>query len=59
MLLYNIALVSGLAYGIDIFAHKRANSLSLANYAVLVSGINNIFPNAHLNESEIISKNRM
>ncbi len=56
---YNIALVSGLAYGIDIFAHNSANSLGIANYAVLGSGINNIYPRAHLKESEIISNNGM
>ena len=56
---YNIALVSGLAYGIDIFVHKRANLLGIPNYAVLGSGINNIYPKAHLKESEIISNNGM
>ena len=56
---YNIAIVSGLAYGIDVFAHNRANSLGIANYAVLGSGINNIYPKAHLKESEIISNNGM
>ena len=56
---YNIAIVSGLAYGIDVFAHNRANSLGIANYAVLGSGINNIYPKTHLKESEIISNNGM
>ena len=41
---YNIAIVSGLAYGLDVFTHNRANSLVIANYAVLGIGINNIFP---------------
>ena len=56
---YNIAIVSGLAYGLDVFAHNRANSLVIANYAVLGIGINNIYPKVHLKESEIISNNWM
>jgi|TARA_Y100000385_G_C13072855_1_gene629905 DNA processing protein len=56
---YNIAIVSGLAYGIDVFAHRKANLLGITNYAVLGSGINNIYPKSHLKESEIISNNGM
>ena len=56
---YNFAIFSGLACEINFFAHNRANCLVIANYEVLGIGINNIYPKAHLKESEIISNNGM
>lgn len=41
------AVVSGLAYGIDIEAHRSAVRLNLVNHAVLASGLNVIYPKAH------------
>ena len=56
---YKIGIVSGLAYGIDIQAHKVANKLKIPNYAVLGSGINNIYPKSHKKIANDIMKNGM
>ncbi|MDB9990509.1 DNA-processing protein DprA [Flavobacteriales bacterium] len=56
---YPIGIVSGLAYGIDICTHRTANEFDIVNYAVLGSGINNIYPKKHLKESEKIMENGM
>lgn len=56
---YRVGIVSGLAYGIDIFAHKLSNKFNIANYAVLGSGLNKVYPKNHINESYLIEKNGM
>jgi len=44
---WNPVIVSGLAYGIDITAHKVCLDLGLRTIGVLGSGIQNIYPNLH------------
>lgn len=39
--------VSGLAYGVDIYAHRRALQIGLPTLAVMGSGFNNVYPAAH------------
>ena len=56
---YPIGIVSGLAYGVDIYAHRTANDLNLVNHAVLGSGINSIYPRKHLEDSQKIKENGM
>ncbi|MDB5274294.1 MAG: dprA [Chitinophagaceae bacterium] len=46
---WNPVVISGLAYGIDITAHKICLDLGLRTIAVLGSGIQNIYPNLHKN----------
>jgi DNA processing protein len=41
-------IVSGLAYGVDIHAHKSAIKNNLATVAVVASGMNKIYPNEHI-----------
>ncbi|MCI0922514.1 DNA-processing protein DprA [Sphingobacterium rhinopitheci] len=43
----NIHIVSGLAYGIDIHAHKQALKNSISTVAVLGHGLDQIYPSAH------------
>ncbi|MCX7862280.1 MAG: DNA-processing protein DprA [Bacteroidales bacterium] len=43
----NIAIVSGLAYGIDITAHKYAIEYNLPTIAVLAHGLDIIYPSEH------------
>ena len=51
-------IVSGLAYGIDITAHKKALEYKLPPIAVLAHGLNMIYPAAHRkNAIEIINNN--
>ena len=61
---YNPLIVSGLAYGIDITAHKAALENNLPTIAVLASGLDVIYPSQHekyidqiLNNGGIISEN--
>lgn len=54
---FNINIVSGLAYGIDICAHKAALKHDLQNIAVLAHGLDRIYPNLHKNYAEKLQNN--
>lgn len=49
---FNPVILSGLAYGIDIVAHKSAIKQNLKTMAVLASGLDNIYPKAHTKYAE-------
>lgn len=49
-----LAIVSGLAYGIDITAHNACLKYGLKTYAVLGHGLNTLYPAPHKNTSERI-----
>ena len=44
---YNVDIISGLAYGIDITAHNCALQNNIRTIAVLASGLDKIYPNQH------------
>jgi DNA processing protein len=44
---YGVVLVSGLAFGIDAAAHRKANSLGIPNLGVLGHGLGTIYPREH------------
>jgi DNA processing protein len=44
---YNVVIVSGLAFGIDVTAHKMANSVGIPNIGVLGHGLGTIYPSQH------------
>jgi len=44
---YSPLIVSGLAYGVDIYAHRRCLQIGLPTLAVMGSGFNHIYPAAH------------
>ena len=54
---YNPLIVSGLAYGIDIAAHKAAINFGLPTIAVMASGIDVIYPTQHEKYIEQIMAN--
>jgi len=50
-------IVSGLAYGIDIHAHRAALKYSLPTIAVLAGGLDKIYPSLHQKTAEEILEN--
>jgi DNA processing protein len=44
---YNVLIVSGLAFGIDVTAHRRASALDIPNIGVLGHGLGSIYPSQH------------
>lgn len=54
---YNPLIISGLAYGIDIAAHKASLENDLPTLAVLASGLDVIYPSQHEKYIEQILKN--
>ena len=49
---YPVLIVSGLAYGIDIYAHRTALDLGLPTLAVVAGGVDTIYPAAHKRTAE-------
>lgn len=45
--IFNPLIVSGLAYGVDIFAHQLAIKNNLQTIAILAHGLDRIYPNIH------------
>lgn len=44
---YQVVIVSGLAFGIDISAHRKATALGIPNIGVLGHGLGSIYPSEH------------
>ncbi len=44
-----VTIVSGLAFGIDVYAHKKAVACSIPTIGVLAHGLDRIYPSAHKN----------
>jgi DNA processing protein len=53
----DLVIVSGLAYGIDISAHKAALAFNLPTIGVLGHGLNTIYPSIHTSTAEAMLKN--
>ena len=54
---YNPTIVSGLAYGIDITAHKAALKNNLSTIGVLACGLDEIYPKSHFSTVEKMKYN--
>lgn len=54
---YNPVIVSGLAYGIDVCAHKAALKYGLKTVAVVGTGLDMVYPAAHRPVAKEISEN--
>lgn len=54
---YDPLIVSGLAYGVDIFAHQQAIKNNLQTIAVLAHGLDEIYPKIHQNEALKMQEN--
>lgn len=53
----NVVIVSGLAYGIDICAHKAALKNQLPTICTLAHGLDRIYPSTHQNTAEKMLEN--
>ena len=53
----DLVVVSGLAYGIDIAAHRAALKHGVPTVAVLPRGLNHIYPASHRNDAIAIARN--
>lgn len=48
----NVAIISGLAYGIDIAAHRAALRAGVPTVAVMATGLNSVYPADHRNDAQ-------
>ena len=46
---YNVMILSGLAYGIDVTAHKKSVERNIPTVGILGNGMSNIYPPDHSN----------
>ena len=54
---YNVLILSGLAYGIDICAHRACVKNNMPTVGVLAHGLDNLYPSEHYNTSEKMLEN--
>lgn len=54
---YNVLIVSGLAYGVDIAAHRKALDLDIPTIGVMGNGLDKLYPNAHVATSKKMIQN--
>ena len=54
---YNALIVSGLAYGVDITAHRKAVELDIPTIGVMGNGLDKLYPNAHVATSKRMIQN--
>jgi DNA processing protein len=50
-------IVSGLAYGVDVYAHRRCLQIGLPTLAIMGSGFDRIYPHAHRKTASQIAEN--
>lgn len=53
---YNVMVVSGLAYGIDVAAHRESLSFGIPTVGVLGHGLDRLYPSAHRETAEKMKK---
>jgi len=53
----DVAIVSGLAYGIDVCAHRAALKYGLSTYGVMAHGLDRIYPSLHRNTAKQMLNN--
>lgn len=54
---YNVLILSGLAYGIDIYAHRASLKNNLPTVGVLAHGLDNLYPSEHYATAEKMQEN--
>jgi DNA processing protein len=54
---YGVLVVSGLAYGVDAWAHRMCNENGIVNAAVLAHGLDRVYPGLHRSLAQDIVQN--
>lgn len=54
---YNVLIVSGLAFGVDVTAHRKACAVGMANVGVLGHGLGSIYPSQHRSVAQRMIEN--
>lgn len=54
---YDPVIISGLAYGIDVFAHQQAMENNLQTIGVMAHGLDVVYPKIHQKEAEKMQEN--
>jgi DNA processing protein len=54
---FNPIIISGLAYGVDVFAHQQALKNNLQTIAVLAHGLDDVYPKKHKKEAVKMQEN--
>lgn len=54
---YNVLIVSGLAFGVDITAHRKASAMGIPNVGVLGHGLGSIYPSQHKSVAQRMIEN--
>lgn len=54
---YNVTILSGLAYGIDIYAHRTAVKNDMCTIGVVAHGLDNIYPGQHRSTAAQMTNN--
>ncbi len=54
---YNVLIVSGLAFGVDVTAHRKASALGIPNVGVLGHGLGSIYPSQHRSVAQRMIEN--
>ena len=55
---YQPTIVSGLAYGVDVFAHKQSIKNEMPTYGVVAHGLDQIYPSVHRGVARDMIKNK-
>ena len=54
---YNVLIVSGLAFGVDVTAHRKASAIGITNVGVLGHGLGSIYPSQHRSVAQRMIEN--
>ncbi len=54
---YNVLIVSGLAFGVDVTAHRKASAMGIPNIGVLGHGLASIYPTQHRSVAQRMIEN--
>jgi DNA processing protein len=54
---YNVLIVSGLAFGVDVTAHRKATAIGIPNLGILGHGLGSIYPAQHRSVAQRMVEN--